>query len=205
MRHITSVSALAMLCYVCFSFSVEASPSTTLNVGAEIEMPVSVVCNTNIDAGDAALGDSSILSDANAANRSWVVGTKASLNASATGLSLVSRAPGSCKVSGLSENDILSVSFESNTVDLISNDTTVVLQATPKLVDPDDAAAQVASATVVVNTSGDVEVGGDGYSVSLPSYDVSFPVGVEIEIPQSTAALDVVGEYSGTATVVVGL
>lgn len=207
MKQLKAALACTLALQILGGLDAAASQTATLNVGVQFQAPMSVSCNTNIRGGIVSVKDGSIFGAADVANRSWVVGTEASVHDSASGLSVYNRFPGSCKITGLASSgsgQIVDIAFESNSIDLTSTDTSVVLQAYPKLPKPGEIETQVSSATVDIDNQTGQSIA-YGYIFTLPDYELIFPVGVEVVIPQDATAQTVVGEYSGAVTVIVAL
>ena len=201
-----AISMVAPALLMLGGLDAAASQNATLNVGVQFQAPMSVSCNTNIRGGIVSVKDGSIFGAADVANRSWVVGTEADVHDSASGLSVINRSPGSCKITGLASSgsgQTVDIAFESDAIDLTSTDTSVVLQGFPKIPQPGAIETQVSSATVDIDSQ--TAQNGDGYIFTLPAFELIFPVGLEVVIPQDVTAQTVVGDYSGAVTVVVSL
>ena len=207
MKPLRAALACTLALQILGGLDAAASQTATLNVGVQFQAPMSVSCNTNIRGGIVSVKDGSIFGAADVANRSWVVGTEADVHDSASGLSVINRSPGSCKITGLASSgsgQTVDIAFESDAIDLTSTDTSVVLQAYPKLPQPGDIETQVSSATVDIDSQTG-QNSGYGYIFLLSDKELVFPVGLEVVIPQDATAQTVVGDYSGAVTVVVSL
>ena len=192
-----------------------AAQSADLSVTAEFEIPISVTCNTAINAGNVDILSGDFLSNVNSSQRSWgmVPGSGGAsgelINTSAIAVS--DAQSGSCKVSGVSPDSQVTISIGS--ADLTSADSDAVLIASPSVKEADNSNNSVTTHTIP--SAGDPDPVGPtdlgSTAAGTMVYDESeqtltFLVGLmAVEFPQDSTPAGLIGTYTGSATVEISL
>ena len=192
-----------------------AAQSADLSVTAEFEIPISVTCNTAINAGNVDILSGDFLSNASSSARSWgmVPGSGGAsgelINTSA--IAVADAQSGSCKVSGVSPDSQVTISIGS--ADLTSVDSDAVLIASPSVKEADNSNNSVTTHTIP--SAGDPDPVGPtdlgSTATGTMVYDESeqtltFLVGLmAVEFPQDSTPAGLIGTYTGSATVEISL
>lgn len=188
--------------------------SADLQIRAAFEIPISIDCGTDINGGDVDLLNSAFLAQADAFLRSWTLvpgGSEAGGPPVTSGSLAVSSAlSGTCTVSGVSPEDVITLTTPAEPIELTSTDTDQILLASVAMKDNDNsndvqvthtmpAAESPDPAQLVTQSPGTVV-----FSESAGTLTVL--VGFNsIELPQNVSPTDLAGSYQGTATVEVSL